>query len=93
VFLPQVRPGVWQEETAGTLEIAQAAGFLTIDLADIYEGQDIAQIRVADWDDHPNVQGHRLVAERLLAGLDAHRDEIFPEHAQLITNSRQEQEQ
>src|SRR5690606_7950612 len=36
VFLPQVREGLWAEETAGTLEIAEDVGFIVVDLADLY---------------------------------------------------------
>jgi hypothetical protein len=76
-FVPQVRSGLWEEETAGTIEIARKAGFIVMDLADIYEGQDIDQIRVAEWDDHPNARGHRMIADRLTAEFKAHRQEIF----------------
>jgi len=72
VFLPQVRGGSWQEETPETLTIARAAGFTVIDLSDIYEGQDIETIRLAEWDDHPNAKGHRLVADRLFAAITTH---------------------
>jgi D-alanyl-lipoteichoic acid acyltransferase DltB (MBOAT superfamily) len=71
IFLPQVREGQWQEETAETLRIAREAGFFIVDLADIYKGADVASIRLAEWDDHPNARGHELVASRLYAELAA----------------------
>lgn len=71
VFLPQVREGAWQEETQGQLRIAREAGFDVIDLGDVYRGQDVAGLRVAEWDEHPNRLAHRLIAEKLLAALAA----------------------
>lgn len=77
IFLPQVREGTWQEETPETIEIAVASGFTVINLEEVYRGRDIEEIRLAPWDDHPNALGHRLVAERLFAGLEEKRDRIF----------------
>lgn len=76
VFLPQVRGGTWQEETPETLRTASAAGFIVIDLSDVFDGEDIATIRLAEWDDHPNAKGHRLIAERLYTAI-AQRPEII----------------
>jgi D-alanyl-lipoteichoic acid acyltransferase DltB (MBOAT superfamily) len=67
IFVPQARAGSWQEETPATLKIAQEAGFRTIDLSSVYEGHDLASIRLAEWDDHPNAVAHRLIADRLYA--------------------------
>lgn len=77
IFLPQVREGRWQEETPETVALARAAGFVTIDLDDVYRGTAIETIRLAEWDEHPNALGHRLIAERLFGELEARRDEIF----------------
>jgi hypothetical protein len=77
IFLPQMREGSWQEETPEQVQIAQAAGFVMIDLQDVYRGQQVDSIRLAAWDDHPNARGHRLIAERLHAGLLAKRNAIF----------------
>jgi D-alanyl-lipoteichoic acid acyltransferase DltB (MBOAT superfamily) len=77
VFLPQVREGTWQEETAETLRLAESAGFVVIDMSDVYKGQDIAAIRLAEWDDHPNRRGHELIASRLYDELQKKRETIF----------------
>jgi hypothetical protein len=77
VFLPQVREGTWQEETPETLRIAESAGFATIDMSDVYKGQDIATIRLAEWDDHPNRRGHQLIASRLYDELQKKRETIL----------------
>ncbi len=77
IFLPQVREGDWQEETAETLHLAEKAGFIVIDLSDIYLNKDITMIRLAEWDDHPNKYGHELIAERLYKEIDSKRGLIF----------------
>ncbi len=77
IFLPQVREGTWQEETPQTLRLAEDAGFTVINLADVYSGQNIATIRLAEWDEHPNVQGHALIASRLYDELRNKRDILF----------------
>jgi hypothetical protein len=76
VFLPQVREGLWQEDTPQALEAAEAAGFVVIDLSTVYQGRPLSSIQVSDYDDHPNRLGHQLVADRLYEALTAKA--IFP---------------
>ena len=78
IFLPQVREGSWQEETPEAVRAAQAAGFHVIDIGDVYKGHDIAILRLAEWDDHPNALGHRLVAERLYREIAAAPETVGP---------------
>ena len=40
VFLPQLREGSWQEETADAIKSAEAAGFSIINLSDVFNGKD-----------------------------------------------------
>ncbi|NJN43815.1 MAG: hypothetical protein HC806_03120 [Anaerolineae bacterium] len=69
IFLPTFE-GTMSEETKNKLiNTASDAGFFTIDLSDIYTGQDIRQITVAEWDLHPNRNGHMLIAENLYKAL------------------------
>lgn len=77
IFLPQVRDGSWQEETPETVRIATEAGFAVINLADVYQGHDKATLRLAEWDDHPNALGHRLVADALYRALAANPATLF----------------
>lgn len=77
VFLPQVQPGSWDEETPETLRIAAAAGFTVIDLSDVFAGETLGNIRLAEWDDHPNAKGHRLIADRLYEAIST-RPGILP---------------
>lgn len=65
IFVPQVREGTWQEETPETLRVAESAGFVVVNLANVYKGQDVTSIRLAEWDDHPNRRGHELIASAL----------------------------
>lgn len=65
VFMPQVTLGSWQVETAPAIELAEKAGFDILDLSDVFEGLDVDEIRLAEWDDHPNAKGHSLLTDRL----------------------------
>ena len=77
IFLPQVRPGNWQEETPEAERLARAAGFAIVNLQDVYAGQAVETVRLAEWDDHPNRLGHRLVADRLYAELATRVPALF----------------
>ena len=77
IFLPQVREGLWQEETAPAAGIAENAGFIVLRLDHIYKGHDITKIRLAEWDDHPNAFGHQLIADQLFEQIRTARTRIF----------------
>jgi D-alanyl-lipoteichoic acid acyltransferase DltB (MBOAT superfamily) len=77
IFLPQVREGRWQEETPTILRVAAAAGFTVINLDRVYQGRDIDSLRLAEWDDHPNALGHRLVADELFRAIAAEPGLLF----------------
>jgi hypothetical protein len=79
-FLPQITAGTredpWEEETGETLKIAAAAGFIVLDFSDIFAGQDVNALRLAEWDEHPNAYGHKLIADRLFAAVASRTDII-----------------
>ena len=77
IFLPQLREGGWQEETPETLRLAEGAGFIIVNLSDVFKGEDVAAIRVAEWDEHPNARAHRLIAARLYESLLTKQDLVF----------------
>jgi len=77
IFLPQLRDGVWQEETAPSLKIAAAEGFIVLDLNGMFRGRDINTIRLAEWDEHPNGTGHQLIASAIYDALLANREAVF----------------
>jgi D-alanyl-lipoteichoic acid acyltransferase DltB (MBOAT superfamily) len=47
------------------------AGLTVFDLFDVFPEAQRPALRVAPWDDHPNAEGHRLVADRLFHELKA----------------------
>lgn len=44
---------------------AEAAGFTVLSLMDVYQGYARKSLWVAEWDAHPNILGHQLLAQRL----------------------------
>jgi hypothetical protein len=69
VFLPDLAKGSWQEETLPSLELARAAGFAIVNLDGVFDEHTVEELRVAEWDVHPNATGHALIARRLLTEL------------------------
>ena len=62
------------EHVVPVLREAAAAGMLVFDLLDLWQGRDLPPLRIAPWDNHPNAEGSRLIAERLT--------ELVLQHAQ-----------
>jgi hypothetical protein len=52
-------------EVGPDLELAGKAGFNVIDLSDAYEGHPWQSLWISEFDTHPNVLGHELLAKRL----------------------------
>lgn len=86
VFLPQVREERWQDETLEILRMADSAGFAVINLAGVYRGKDIATLRLAEWDEHPNQRGHQLIASRMYDELQKTQPNIFGARDRAPTN-------
>ena len=61
------------------LNLASRAGIATIDMRDVYEGSNGAQLWVWEGDHHPNAAGHRMIASRLYAEM-AKRPAVFCRH-------------
>jgi ribosomal protein L39E len=76
VYIPTPEDKITKEEYALLQRKAVEAGFTIIDLSDVFRGQDEHSLILADWDKHPNAQGHRLIAQRLLKELRARPDLI-----------------
>ena len=53
------------------LVLAKEAGFVAIDLRDVYEGHTRDEVMLSDADHHPNAVGHRVIADRLYEELIA----------------------
>lgn len=54
-------------------------GFLSLDLYPALATRPAGELRVSDADFHPNELGHRLIAEALLAKIEAERARLLPE--------------
>jgi hypothetical protein len=63
------------------LQDADAAGFLVFNLLDLWQNRDKPALRIAEWDNHPNAAGHRLIADRLFELMKQHRSELRLETA------------
>jgi hypothetical protein len=74
VYLPMPEQTL-EKDTIGLANLARNAGFTTIDMTHVYDGQDTALLVVASYDGHPNAQGHKLIADRLYQAL--HSNEIW----------------
>jgi len=69
IFMPTLEMPLSEEVKVQLSDMAEEAGFIVLDLSDVYENQDIESIIVAEWDRHPNVEGNQLIALRLYEAL------------------------
>ncbi len=65
IYLSVPERGPGPQTTQEMADMARAAGFVTLNFDDVYEGLDYDSLRVAPWDRHPNAAGHRVIADRL----------------------------
>ena len=72
-----------EELSAPLLRIGEQAGFIVLDLADVYDEARAngVYLKVAPWDNHPNPRGHGLIAERLYLELQKNQHKFPPELA------------
>lgn len=75
-FLPGLEGMTDPAQKAVLFRSATAAGFTILDLSDVYSGRDLAKLRITKGDFHPNVTGHRLIANALYGAMQR-RPEIF----------------
>jgi D-alanyl-lipoteichoic acid acyltransferase DltB (MBOAT superfamily) len=71
VYLPQIGDRVTASQLARFEAVAETAGFVTLSLADCFEGYEDEAIRFGAWDNHPNPLGHRLIGEKLFERLQS----------------------
>lgn len=69
IYMPTLEISNSLGDQASFTQMAKDAGFILLDLSRIYEGQNIKDITVAEWDLHPNGKGHQLIAENLYQAL------------------------
>ena len=65
VFLPGVGRDFDGNELYDLRRAAERAGAAALSLTDVYQGEDARELRLAEWDDHPNAHAHALIAEEL----------------------------
>lgn len=85
VFLPNPTPGDWQTETDPAASLAQRAGFAILRLDNLYAGIAPKDIKLAEWDEHPNVRGHKLIADAMFEWLRANPAAYASAPAQTVT--------
>jgi D-alanyl-lipoteichoic acid acyltransferase DltB (MBOAT superfamily) len=69
IFLPMIGENISQRDIDLHVRLAQEAGFVTISLDNWFENQDMKYLVLADWDMHPNAEGHKLIANKLYEAL------------------------
>lgn len=68
--IPTETPPEALAEWRSLVALEREAGFVVIDMLDVYDSlPGLDGIWLAPWDRHPNAKGHRLIADRLYAGL------------------------
>ena len=77
VFLPHIYPGIWEQEATEVMDRAREAGFVVLDLKHVYGKTDGVALRLAEWDAHPNVKGHQMIANGLYDAIIQHAGEIL----------------
>jgi alginate O-acetyltransferase complex protein AlgI len=73
-YLPLPGMDIRKDSLATQTRLALDAGFVTIDLSDWAAHEDVKSLQEAEWDWHPNVNGHRLIAEKLYGALRERRE-------------------
>jgi D-alanyl-lipoteichoic acid acyltransferase DltB (MBOAT superfamily) len=69
VHVPFPVPQDTERELNKLKQLALECGFVVLDLADVFDGQDLDKLRISAWDLHANKEGNRLIAEGLLKRL------------------------
>ncbi|MBN2320610.1 MAG: hypothetical protein JXR49_16140 [Acidobacteria bacterium] len=65
VILPRTYESTDSETIQKEIEIGKSAGFTVLPLLDVYNEYDPSDLMIAEWDEHPNTLGHKLIADEL----------------------------
>ncbi len=76
VFMRTTTEGEWQDAHATLRRLAESAGFIVLDLGDTYGDVPMKSLFLAEWDQHPDIAGHRLIADRVWSEMRT-RDDVF----------------
>ncbi|MGZ4117959.1 MAG: SGNH/GDSL hydrolase family protein, partial [Bacteroidia bacterium] len=76
-YLPTTTESVDVNEYNEIKSYAETLGFVTLDMRDAYGNVDRKLIQISEWNTHPNVLGHRLIATRFYRELLKNQSRIF----------------
>lgn len=76
-FMPTTTEDVDMKEYNELKAYVETLGFVTLDMRDAYGNVNKKEIQISEWNTHPNVLGHRLIAERFYRELMKNKNRIF----------------
>jgi hypothetical protein len=77
VYLLTTEENVNENEYSTILKFAKQAGYITLDLKNVYGNIPRNTIQISEINSHPNILGHRLIANEFYYELLKHKQEIF----------------
>ena len=69
IYLAMPEKGPPREEIQALVEQARRSGFHALDWSTVYDGVDQRTLQRSQWDFHPNVAGHQMIARRFYADI------------------------
>ena len=69
IYLAMPEKGPPREEIEALVEQARRSGFHALDWSTVYDGVDQRTLQRSQWDFHPNVAGHQMIARRFYADI------------------------
>jgi hypothetical protein len=76
VFLPLIDSEFPKDELKKLKLLALQAGALIVVLEDVYGSYSLEQLRITEWDNHPNAMGHKMIGDKLYQGLRDNDDAL-----------------
>ena len=70
ILAPSLEPTPPPRQNQILRELAQEAGFYTLNLEDCFAGYKDEEVILGEWDRHPNALGHQLIARALYEQID-----------------------
>jgi hypothetical protein len=86
-YIPETQKPPNSAGARAMLDAAERAGWVALDLFDAYEGAVPTEIRLRPWDTHPNVAGHRLLADHLYEALVGRAPDLTPHMAAAVADA------
>jgi D-alanyl-lipoteichoic acid acyltransferase DltB (MBOAT superfamily) len=76
-YMPMVPDMTYAVDLSREKQVGADAGFAVLDLFGAYSVPDRNALWIAEWDAHPNAQGHALIADKLYARILENEKELF----------------